>query len=166
MANEPVITIIGNLTADPELRFTPSGAAVANFTVASTPRVKDGEQWVDGEAMFVRCAVWRDYGEHVAESLQKGHRVIVHGRLKVRSYQPRDGGPDRLSIEMDVEEVGHSLRFGTASFSREGGQPGRQQGRPQAGRGSGDPWNSQQGRQGRTVPQAGDPWDDTTPPPF
>lgn len=115
MANDTVITVIGNLTADPELRFTQSGLAVASFTVASTPRSFDRQsgEWKDGEALFLRCSIWRDAAENVAESLEKGTRVIVQGRLKQRSYTDRDGN-NRTSIELDVEEIGPSLRYATA----------------------------------------------------
>lgn len=125
MAGEPVVTIVGNLTSDPELRYVASGQPVANFTVASTPRNlnRQTNQWEDGEAMFVRCAVWREYAENVADSLTKGMRVIVTGRLKVRSYQANDGST-RTSIEMDVDEVGPSLRWAKAQVSRAGGQGG------------------------------------------
>mgnify|MGYP002713775817 CR=1 FL=1 len=107
MAGETVITVVGNLTADPELRFTPNGAAVANFTVASTPRTFDRQtnEWKDGEALFLRCSVWREAAENVAESLTKGMRVIVQGRLRARSYDDRDGNR-RTSWELDVDEVG------------------------------------------------------------
>src|ERR1700710_822574 len=115
MAGETVITVVGNLTADPELRFTPSGAAVANFTVASTPRTFDRQtnEWKDGEALFLRCSVWRQAAENVAESLQKGMRVVVQGRLKQRSYATREG-EKRTVVELDVEEVGPSLKYATA----------------------------------------------------
>ncbi|UTT45652.1 single-stranded DNA-binding protein [Micrococcus luteus] len=119
MAGETVITVVGNLTADPELRFTPNGAAVANFTVASTPRTFDRQtnEWKDGEALFLRCSVWREAAENVAESLTKGMRVIVQGRLKARSYDDRDGNR-RTSWELDVDEVGPALRFATAKVTR------------------------------------------------
>ena len=119
MAGEPIITVVGNLTADPELRFTPNGAAVASFTVASTPRTFDRQanQWVDGEALFLRCSVWKEAAENVAESLTKGMRVIVQGRLKARSYEDRDGNK-RTSWELDVDEVGPALRFATAKVTR------------------------------------------------
>src|SRR5215204_1208619 len=109
MAGETVITVVGNLTDDPELRFTPSGAAVANFTVASTPRSfnKQTNEWEDGEAMFLRCSIWRQAAENVAESLQRGMRVVVQGRLKQRSYETPEG-EKRTVIELDVEEVGPS----------------------------------------------------------
>lgn len=119
MAGETIITVVGNLTASPELRFTPNGAAVANFTVASTSRTFDRQsnQWVDGEALFLRCSVWREVAENVAESLTKGMRVIVHGRLKARTYDDRDGNK-RTSWEMDVDEIGPALRFATAKVTR------------------------------------------------
>ena len=119
MAGETTITIIGNLTADPELRFTPSGAPVANFTVASTPRTFDRQsgEWKDGEAMFLNCAVWRQAAENVAESLTKGMRVIVFGRLRSRSYETREGDK-RTVFEIDVDEVGPALRYATAKVTR------------------------------------------------
>ena len=119
MAGDTVITIIGNITADPELRFTPSGAAVANFTVASTPRQFDrtSNEWKDGETLFMRCSVWRDAAENVAESLQRGARVLVSGRLKSRSYETKEG-EKRTVIEMDVDEVGPSLKYATAKVNR------------------------------------------------
>lgn len=113
------ITVVGNLVADPELRFTPSGAAVANFRVASTPRVMDKatNEWKDGESFFVSCNVWRQYAENVAESLQKGMRVIVTGRLKQRSYETREG-EKRTVVELDVDEVGPSLKNATAKVNK------------------------------------------------
>ena len=118
MANEPIITIVGNLTTDPELRYVSSGTPVASFTVASTPRNlnKQTNQWEDGEAMFVRCSVWREYGENVAETLTKGMRVVVTGRLTVRSYEYN--GEKRQSIEMQVDEVGPSLRYARAQVTK------------------------------------------------
>ncbi len=118
MAGDTVITIIGNLTSDPELRFTPSGAAVANFTVASTPRAFDkaSNEWKDGETLFMRCSIWRDAAENVAESLARGNRVIVSGRLKQRSYEK--DGEKRTVVELDVEEVGPSLKYATAKVAR------------------------------------------------
>jgi single-strand DNA-binding protein len=113
---DTTITIAGNLTGDPELRFTPSGAAVANFTVAVTPRVKDGDGWRDGETSFFRCAAWRTLAEHVAE-LAKGDRVIVHGTLRQRSWQTEDGDR-RSTVEVQAEEVGASLRWATAKPQR------------------------------------------------
>ena len=125
MANETITTVVGNLTADPELRFTPSGAAVANFTVASTPRTFDRQsgEWRDGDALFLRCTIWRDAAEHVAESLTRGMRVVVQGRLRQRSFETRDGDK-RTVVELDVDEIGPSLRYATATVtkaSRQGG---------------------------------------------
>ncbi|HEX2809676.1 MAG TPA: single-stranded DNA-binding protein, partial [Kineosporiaceae bacterium] len=119
MAGETVITIIGNLTNDPELRFTPSGAAVANFTVASTPRTfdKQSNEWKDGDTLFMRCSVWRDAAENVAESLQRGTRVLVCGRLRSRSYETKEG-EKRTVVEMEVDEVGPSLRYATAKVAK------------------------------------------------
>ncbi|MBT0567816.1 single-stranded DNA-binding protein [Williamsia sp. CHRR-6] len=119
MAGDTNLTVIGNLTADPELRFTASGAAVANFTVASTPRMFDRQsnEWKDGEALFMRCSIWREAAENVAESLTKGSRVIVTGRLKQRSYETREG-EKRSVIELEVEEVGPSLKYATAKVNR------------------------------------------------
>ena len=130
MAGETPITIIGNLTADPELRFTPSGAAVASFTVASTPRQFDRQtnEWKDGDAMFLNCSVWRQAAENVTESLTKGMRVIVNGRLKSRSYETREG-ERRTVFEVEVEEVGPSLRYASAKVNRNpGGASGGQGG--------------------------------------
>jgi single-strand DNA-binding protein len=119
MAGETTITVIGNLTNDPELRFTPSGAAVANFTVASTPRTFDRQSndWKDGETLFLRCSVWRDAAENVAESLSRGSRVIVSGRLKSRTYDTKEG-EKRTVVELDVDEVGPSLRYATAKVNK------------------------------------------------
>jgi single-strand DNA-binding protein len=147
MAGDTVITIIGNLTADPELRFTPSGAAVANFTVASTPRTFDrnSNEWKDGETLFMRCSIWRDAAENVAESLQRGTRVIASGRLKSRSYETKEG-EKRTVIEMDVDEIGPSLRSATAKVNKTqrgggGGFAGGQQGAGWSGQqGGDDPW--------------------------
>ena len=119
MSGETVITVIGNLTGDPELRFTPSGAAVANFTVASTPRTFDRQsnEWKDGDTLFLRCSIWREAAESVAESLTKGTRVIVTGRLIQRSYETREG-EKRTVVELQVDEVGPSLRYATAKVTR------------------------------------------------
>ena len=119
MAGDTIITVVGNLTADPELRFTPSGAAVANFTVASTPRTFDRQtnEWKDGEALFLRCSLWRQAAENAAESLTRGMRVIAQGRLQQRSYETREG-EKRTVIELDVDEVGPSLRYATAKVNR------------------------------------------------
>jgi single-strand DNA-binding protein len=144
VAGETVITVVGNLTGDPELRFTPSGAAVASFTVASTPRTLDKatNEWKDGEALFLRCSIWRQAAENVAESLQKGMRVVVQGRLKQRSYETKEG-EKRTSYELDVEEVGPSLKYATAKVnktSRGGG--GGFGGGPAGGPPADDPWAS------------------------
>ncbi len=178
MAGDTVITVIGNLTDDPELRFTPSGAAVANFTVASTPRSFDRQtnEWKDGETLFLRCSVWRQAAENVAESLQKGMRVIVQGRLVSRSYDDREG-QRRKVFELQVDEVGPSLTWATAKVtraSRSGGGGGYNQGGGQGGgnqgggSGGGNPWGGapqggqqgggQQGGYGGGGQQANDPW--------
>lgn len=138
------ITIVGNVVADPELRFTPSGAAVANFRVASTPRVynRDAGQYEDGEALFLTCNVWRQAAENVAESLSKGMRVIVNGRLKQRSYQTKDGD-NRTVYEVEADEVGPSLKFATAQVNR-ASNGGSQQARGGfSGQQGNDPWGSQ-----------------------
>lgn len=130
MAGETILTVVGNLTADPELRFTASGVAVANLTVASTPRVlRDGE-WRDGDAMFLRCNLWRQLAENAAESLSRGTRVIVSGRLRQRSYETRDGDK-RTVMELEVDEIGPSVRFATAKVvktAREAGSRGNADG--------------------------------------
>ena len=155
MAGDTTITVVGNLTADPELRFTPSGAAVANFTVASTPRIYDRQsgEWKDGEALFLRCNIWREAAENVAESLTRGSRVIVTGRLKQRSFETREG-EKRTVVEVEVDEIGPSLRYATAKVnkaSRSGGGGGgfgggggsRQAPPAQPSGGTGDdPWGS------------------------
>ena len=129
MAGETTITVVGNLTNDPELRFTPSGSAVANFTIASTPRTFDRQsnEWKDGETLFLRASVWREAAENVAESLTKGMRVIVSGRLKSRSYETKEG-EKRTVIELEVDEIGPSLRYANAKVNRtqrSGGQGGQ-----------------------------------------
>jgi len=136
MAGETPITVVGNLTADPELRFTPSGAAVASFTVASTPRTFDRQsnEWKDGESLFLRCSVWRQAAENAAESLTKGMRVIVSGRLKANTYETREG-EKRTSYEVDVEEVGPSLKYASAKVTKTQRQGG-------SGFGGDDPWAS------------------------
>ena len=159
MAGETVITIIGNLTNDPELRFTPSGAAVANFTVASTPRTfdKQSNEWKDGETLFMRCSVWRDAAENVAESLQRGSRVLVSGRLRSRSYETKEG-EKRTVVEMEVDEVGPSLRYATAKVnktSRGGGGGGGFGGGGGGGFGGGQ---SGGGGFGGSQQAAEDPW--------
>jgi single-strand DNA-binding protein len=119
VAGDTTITVVGNLTADPELRFTPAGAAVANFTVASTPRTYDRQsgEWKDGEALFLRCSIWREAAENVAESLTRGSRVIVSGRLKQRSFETREG-EKRTVVEVEVDEIGPSLRYATAKVNK------------------------------------------------
>jgi single-strand DNA-binding protein len=172
MAGETVITVVGNLVDDPELRFTPSGAAVANFRIASTPRTFDRQsnEWKDGDALFLSCAVWRQAAENVAESLQKGMRVVVQGRLKSRQYETREG-EKRTVFEIDVEEVGPSLKYATAKVTRAqrsggggggygGGQPSG--GGQSSGGGGDDPWataapSRPAGGQGGGAP-ASDPW--------
>ncbi|WP_121254045.1 single-stranded DNA-binding protein [Nocardioides ferulae] len=154
MAGETVITVVGNLVDDPELRFTPSGAAVANFRIASTPRTFDRQtnEWKDGEALFLSCSVWRQAAENVAESLQRGMRVVVQGRLKSRTYETREG-EKRTVFEIEVEEVGPSLKYATAKVTRttrQGGGGGYSGGGAQQGGGD-DPWATpapQQGGQG------------------
>ena len=186
MAGETIITVVGNLTADPELRFTPSGAAVSNFVIASTPRFFDRQanEWKDGETLFVRCSLWREAAENAAESLTKGTRVIAQGRLKARSFQTKEG-ESRTSWELDVDEIGPSLRFATASIQRQGrggggggfgggaaagggfgggdsfngGSPGQSSG-GWGNDGGADPWGGQ--------PSGGGSWDtpDSSEPPF
>ncbi|WP_431780542.1 single-stranded DNA-binding protein [Streptomyces chumphonensis] len=152
MAGETVITVVGNLVDDPELRFTPSGAAVAKFRVASTPRTFDRQtnEWKDGDSLFLTCSVWRQAAENVAESLTRGTRVIVQGRLKQRSYEDREG-IKRTVYELDVDEVGASLRNATAKVTKTSGRGGGQQG--------GGGWNNGPGgQQGGGGAPAGDPW--------
>lgn len=144
MAGDTVITVVGNLTGDPELRFTPSGAAVANFTVASTPRTFDRQanEWKDGDTLFMRCSIWREAAENVAESLTKGMRVIVQGRLVQRSYETREG-EKRTVVELQVDEVGPSLRYASAKVTRaqRSGGGGFGGGAPAGGGGfDNDPW--------------------------
>jgi single-strand DNA-binding protein len=149
VAGETIITVVGNLTADPELRFTPSGAAVASFTIASTPRTFDrnSNEWKDGEALFLRCSIWRQAAENVAESLQRGMRVIASGRLKQRSYETREG-EKRTVVELEVDEIGPSLRYATAKVNRTQRGSGGGGGFGASGSDSGggapvdDPWGS------------------------
>ncbi|HJU96620.1 MAG TPA: single-stranded DNA-binding protein [Jiangellaceae bacterium] len=161
MAGETIITVVGNLTDDPELRFTPSGAAVANFRVASTPRTfnRQTNAWEDGDPLFLSCSVWRQAAENVAESLQRGARVVVTGRLKQRSYETREG-EKRTVFELDVDEIGPSLRYATAKVTKTqrsgggfgggapasgGADPWATGGQPAQGGGQGgqpDPWSS------------------------
>ena len=195
MAGETVITVVGNLTADPELRYTQNGLAVANFTIASTPRTFDRQanEWKDGDALFLRASVWREFAEHVAGSLTKGSRVIAQGRLRQRSYQDREG-QQRTSIELEVDEIGPSLRYATAQITRapggsgggagggrgqvgggnsSGGGNGGYNGGASGGNGGGQsdaPWSPQGGQQGGGNAQSNDVWstpggtyDDATP---
>jgi single-strand DNA-binding protein len=157
MAGETVITVVGNLTDDPELRFTPSGAAVANFRVASTPRTfnRQTNAWEDGDPLFLSCSVWRQAAENVAESLQRGARVVVTGRLKQRSYETREG-EKRTVFELDVDEVGPSLRYATAKVTktqRSGAGFGNAQ---QPAAGGTDPWATPAPTQ--SAQAAADPW--------
>jgi len=155
MAGETIITVVGNLTADPELRFTPSGAAVANFTVASTPRMfdKNLNEWKDGEALFMRCSIWRQAAENVAESLQKGARVVVTGRLKQRSYETKEG-EKRTVVELEADEIGPSLKYATAKVTRASRGSGGFGGNSGGGQ-SDDPWGS--------APSAGGGFSDEPP---
>ncbi|AXK35320.1 single-stranded DNA-binding protein [Streptomyces armeniacus] len=157
MAGETVITVVGNLVDDPELRFTPSGAAVAKFRVASTPRTFDRQtnEWKDGESLFLTCSVWRQAAENVAESLTKGTRVVVQGRLKQRSYEDREG-IKRTVYELDVDEVGASLRNATAKITKTSGRGGQ-------GGGGGGWGGGPGGQQGGGGAPAGDPWATSAP---
>ncbi|MFI1194046.1 single-stranded DNA-binding protein [Micromonospora sp. NPDC020750] len=163
MAGDTTITVIGNLTDDPELRFTPSGKAVAKFRMASTPRFMDkaSGEWKDGEPLFLACNVWGQPAEHVAESLQRGARVIVSGRLRQRSYETREG-EKRTVIELEVDEIGPSLRYATAKvqkMSRSGGGQGQGGG---SGGAQDDPWAS--GSPAPAGTRTGGGFDDTEPP--
>ena len=153
MAGETVITIVGNLTADPELRTTRNGGTVANFSIAATPRVynKPGQPWEDGQALFLRCSAWRDLASHCVQTLRKGMRVIAQGRLQQRSYQAQDGS-QRTVIELQVDEIGPSLRYATAQVQKM--QSGGYQGGNANGGGYQQP---QQARQQSQAP-ADDPW--------
>ncbi len=161
MAGETVITVIGNLTDDPELKFTPSGAAVANFTVASTPRTFDRQtnEWKDGDALFIRCAAWRQLAENCAESLQKGQRVIVTGALKIRNYERQDGSKG-TSVEINVDEIGPSLRYATAKVTKANRSGGGDFGGGNAGGGApaadSNPWSTQP--PAPSAPQSGGAW--------
>lgn len=160
MSGETVITVIGNLTADPELRFTPAGAAVANFTIASTPRTFDKQtnEWKDGEALFLRASIWREAAENVAETLAKGMRVIAQGRLRSRSYDTKEG-ERRTVMELEVDEIGPSLRFASAKVMRtaRGNGEGAAGGGWNGGRQQGGGGYSQQQQQAPGGPAA-DPW--------
>lgn len=167
MAGETIVTVVGNLTADPELRYTQTGLAVANFTIASTPRNFDRQanEWKDGEALFLRASVWREFAEHVAGSLTKGSRVIATGRLAQRSYETREG-EKRTSIELQVDEIGPSLKYATAQVTRAARQDAGagQWAQPQAE----EPWATP-GTPAATLPGTGDrdawssPYGDDTP---
>ena len=161
MSNETIVTIVGNLTSDPELRYTQNGVAVANFTIASTPRTYDKQrnEWVDGEALFLRASVWRDYAEHVASSLTKGTRVIAQGRLRQRSYDDRDG-QKRTSIELEIDDIGPALRYATAQLTRAASSRGDQGQQQQSGQQ--DAWTPaptpQTGAQGQYTAPGADTW--------
>ncbi|MGW3416714.1 single-stranded DNA-binding protein [Streptomyces phaeochromogenes] len=167
MAGETVITVVGNLTDDPELRFTPSGAAVANFTIASTPRTFDRQtnEWKDGDALFLRASIWRQAAENVAESLTRGMRVVAQGRLRQRSYETQQG-EKRTVVELEVDEIGPSLRYATAKVTKtpgggRGGQGGGGFGGGQQGGGGGGGWGGGPGggqQQGGGGAPADDPW--------
>lgn len=156
MAGETIITVVGNLTADPELRYTQNGLPVANFTIASTPRNFDRQanEWKDGEALFLRASVWREFAEHVAGSLTKGSRVIATGRLKQRSYETREG-EKRTAIELEVDEIGPSLRYATAQVTRAAGGGGQSRG-AQA-QVADEPWSTP-GSTGAGAAGGGDAW--------
>ncbi|MHA7275897.1 single-stranded DNA-binding protein [Arthrobacter sp. HLT1-21] len=167
MAGETLITVVGNLTSDPELRFTPSGSAVANFTIASTPRTFDRQsnEWKDGETLFLRASVWREAAENVAETLTKGTRVVAQGRLKSRSYDTKEG-EKRTVMELEVDEIGPSLRYASAKVTRTqrsgggggGGFGGNSGGNSSGGNNSNSGWGGgQQGGQQAQQP-ADDPW--------
>jgi single-strand DNA-binding protein len=172
VAGETVITVVGNLTSDPEMRYTQSGLAVANFTIASTPRSFDrnANEWKDGEALFLRASVWREFAEHVAASLSKGSRVMAQGRLKQRSYETKEG-EKRTSMELEIDEIGPSLRYATAQVTRassnsDGGQSfgGNQQ--SQASQSATEPWGTpatQGGEQSTDVWNTGGTYNDETP---
>nr|WP_202506408.1 single-stranded DNA-binding protein [Amycolatopsis rubida] len=161
VAGDTVITVVGNLTSDPELRFTPSGAAVANFTVASTPRTLDRQsgEWKDGEALFLRCNIWRQAAENVAESLTRGARVVVQGRLKQRSFETKEG-EKRTVVELEVDEIGPSLRYATAKVNKvsRGGGGGGDFG----GGGGFNGGGGNRGGGGNSAP-ADDPWGSAPP---
>lgn len=161
MAGETVITIVGNLTADPELRTTSAGAQVASFTIASTPRTwnRNTNQFEDGQALFMRCSAWRDMAEHCAQSLSKGMRVIAQGRLQQRSYQAQDGS-NRTVIELQVDEIGPSLRYATAQVQK------MQSGGYQGGNANGGGYQQPQQAQQQSQAPADDPWSAPAEPEF
>ncbi|MEP9381886.1 single-stranded DNA-binding protein [Nocardioides sp. KR10-350] len=158
MAGDTIITVVGNLTDDPELRFTPSGAAVANFTVASTPSTfnRQTNSWEDGETLFLRCSIWRQAAENVAESLQRGMRVVAQGRLKARSYETREG-EKRTVFELEVDEIGPSMRYATAKVTKTSRQSGGQGGYNSGGYGGGQQ-SAPSGGSGGSGGQGNDPW--------
>ena len=162
MSGETVITVIGNITSDPELRYSQSGDAVANFTIASTPRTFDRatNEWKDGDALFLRASVWKEYAEHVAGSLTKGARVIATGQLKQRSYEDKKTGEKRTSMELVIDEIGPSLRYATADVTRtqSGGRGGQSR---QAAPANDEPWAATPPAQSPTSQQAS--FDDQTP---
>lgn len=165
MANDTVITVVGNLTSDPNLRFTANGAAVVDFTVASTPRTFDRQsgQWKDGETLFLRCSAWREYAENIADSLSKGMRVIVQGRLTQRSYTPNNGGEQRTVVELQVDDVGPALRYAKAQVTRTPRQEGgfSRQNAPAASNQPAQQSQSDYSQGGYGAPaggQADDPW--------
>lgn len=157
MAGETILTIVGNLTADPELRTTGTGTQVCGFTIASTPRVwnRQANQYEDGQSLFMRCSAWRDLAWHCAQSLSKGMRVVATGRLSQRSYQAQDG-TNRTVVEMTVDEIGPSLRYATAPVTKQGGHDGYQGGST-FGNPNGQSPQQQQPQQ-TTPPPASDPW--------
>lgn len=153
MAGETVITVVGNLTADPEMRTTRNGSTVANFSIAATPRVfdKQSNQWVDGDALFLRCTAWRDLASHCVQTLRKGMRVIAQGRLQQRSYQAQDGS-NRTVIEMTVDEIGPSLKYATAQVQK------MQSGGYQGGNANAGGYQQPQQAQQQSQAPADDPW--------
>ncbi|NLA65480.1 MAG: single-stranded DNA-binding protein [Leucobacter sp.] len=175
MAGETQITVVGNLTADPELRFTNNGVPFASFTIASTPRTFDRQanEWKDGDALFLRATVWREFAEHVANSLTKGMRVVARGNLRQRSYQDKDGN-SRTSYELDIDEIGPSLRYATAQVTRAqsrgqgggfGAQPTGQSdwGQPAAAQANDNPWGSPAAAAGGSQGGFGSGFDDEQP---
>src|SRR3954467_15334840 len=164
MAGETTITVVGNLTDDPELRFTPSGAAVAKFRIASTPRTLDRQsgEWKDGEPLFLACNIWRDAAEHVAESLQRGARVIVQGRLRQRSYETREG-EKRTVYELEVDEIGPSLRYATAKVQKMARSGGGGGGFGSSGGGGGNRPASSGNNSGGGGSKPGGPWATAAP---
>lgn len=159
MTGETVLTVVGNLTADPEIRYTQMGMAVANFTIASTPRMFDRQsnEWKDGDALFLRASVWREFAEHVAGSLTKGSRVIATGRLRQRTYQDREG-QNRTSIELEVDEIGPSLRYATATVTRVASRGGQQSAPAQA-----EQWDARQPGESEAWSAGGESYGEDSP---